>query len=218
MFRRVREGPLPPDWPEWAADKQARARHSRADILESLHLLLQSTAFDEISTESVASASGLSIGAVYARFPSKNSILQLLALLVAQDAENHVHDALANLEITCPVSDVAQAYVGVLVDQFVEHRSVIRQLRKATPSDVRLAQLMDAANRRIHAAVCQRIRAAAAFSGSVLDEERLAVALLTVNASAREIVIAGVAQSYDLPTDPASVARFLGQAFIAQLS
>jgi AcrR family transcriptional regulator len=213
----VRDGPLPSDWPDWAADRQARARHSRAAILDCFHQLLQSTAFEDIAIEQLASASGMSIGAVYARFPSKASILQLLALLILQDMENRVRDSLAALAFDSLISDVANAYVRVLVARLIEHRNIIRQLRTTAPADPRLTQLIEAGNRRIHAAVRQRVREAAASSQIQIDEERLGVALLTVNASAREILIAGSAGTYGLSTEPDAVARYLGRAFAVQL-
>jgi AcrR family transcriptional regulator len=68
--------------------KQRRSRESYARVLDAAHTLLEENGFEGFTVQEVAARSGVSIGAIYERFGSKESLLRAVhARLMASMSE-----------------------------------------------------------------------------------------------------------------------------------
>lgn len=173
--------------PEWAIDYQERSRKSRERVLGAAYGLIAEEG--DFTMEGLADRSGLSVGALYARFPSKGAVWSLLGLAVMEDGYLKIEGAIR--ECT-GAQDTLHAYLSTVISLFRRHRSVIRMLRQLRSESPDLAKIVNRANDRIHELLRGRIR-------PFLREEKheaLEYALFFASAAAREGVLYDALASY----------------------
>ncbi len=210
------ERPDAPPVPAWLIDHQARSRQTREAILEGAAELIQARSWADIGLKAVAEAAGVSVGAVYARFPSKEAILTVLGLVVLNAARHRFEAALEAMDDDSTLRDLASEYSFVLVEQFLRYRRLIMELRDAAALPEIRAQL-DRTNDAIHSAFLTRGRACVDQIGHSDPEVSLRYALFMTNAAAREACLYRALNTYQLDLDPKELAAHLAHALIAYL-
>ncbi len=204
VARMEREGTLP----GWATDHQERSRSSRQRVLAAACRLV--AADDAFTMESLATQSRLSIGALYARFPSKEAVLALLGLAIMEDGYLHIERATRD---GSSATATLRAYLATIISLFRRHRAVIRALRTFRATSPELARIISRANDRIHGLVRERVR-------PFLPEARyeaLEYALFVSSAAAREGVLYDALTAYHLDADDARLETEIHRAVTAYL-
>jgi AcrR family transcriptional regulator len=187
------------DWPDWLRDRQPRARRTREAILRTAHRLLQEKGYAQVTLREIADESGVSVGAVYDRFPSKEAILGTLGLVAFSGSIRLFESALDALPAEAGLDEIIEAYVGVLVDELHRYRSLIREIRARAGEEPELRALLAGTNRRVHELFLSRARAAVSDLTRDNSEQRLRFGLFLANAAAREAILSGALDTYELP-------------------
>jgi AcrR family transcriptional regulator len=199
--------------PDWLVDRQARSRQTRQTILSASHALIANRRWAGVTIPEISELAGVSVGAVYARFPSKEAVLTVLGWIVLSEASLRFASALD----TTPVEDggvaVVQAYVGVLVTEMIRHRRVLTELRESAPAVPEIRELLDRTNRTIHTAFIDRALHAVAPDRA----HDLRFGLFMANANAREAILTGSLATYALDLDAGDLSREISRAFVAYL-
>lgn len=176
IARMEREGTLP----DWAVDHQGRSRASRERTLEAAYRLIADAS--ELTMDAVAELADLSIGALYARFPSKEAVLVLLGLAVLEDGFLYIERALSD---QATVTQIMRSYVSRIVAVFRRHRAVILEMLRLRTGSPDMARIIRTTNERIHELVRSRLHPLLPDS----LHERLEFALFMASAAAREGVL-----------------------------
>jgi AcrR family transcriptional regulator len=199
--------------PAWLDDRQARSRATREQILRVSEDFVQRGSFEEMSMQELAEEAGVSVGALYARFPSKASLLELLGLVAFDAARAAFETALAALPPEARLGDVIDVYTSTLVDALVAHAPIIRQVRRHAGASSELQVLLRRTNEAIHGAFLRRAQTAGGDIRHPDPEKALRYGLFIVNAAAREAVIAGALDPYRLEGDHAELVAELARSF-----
>lgn len=193
------EGPDADNWPVWIHDRQPRARRTREAILRTAHKLLHARPYVEVTLREIAEETGVSVGAVYDRFPSKEAILTVLGLVTFSGTIRKFEAELSVLPDEAGLEDVIDAYVGALVDELHRHSFLIQEIRARAGEVPELRALLQQTNRRVHDAFLARARKAIADLPGDATESRLQFGLFLANAAAREAILSGALSVYGLP-------------------
>ena len=208
-------GPDADAWPDWMRDLQPRARRTREAILRTTWRLLHEQSYSDVTLREIADETGISVGAVYARFPSKEAILVVLGLVAFSASVRAFASAMDALPSEAGLDEVIAAYVGTLVAELHRHRALILEIRLRSADEPELRALLDRTNRRVHQAFLAR--ALAAGTGTSATERALRYGLFMTNAAAREAILAGALGVYNLPADLSELAGELSRSFAAYL-
>ncbi|MGD8494873.1 MAG: TetR/AcrR family transcriptional regulator [Gemmatimonadales bacterium] len=199
--------------PAWLDDRQARSRATRERILRVAESFVRRGSFDEMSMQELAEEAGVSVGAVYARFPSKATVLELVGLVAFDAARAEFEGALAALPPGAGLGEVIDAYTSTLVRALHEHARVLREIRGNASESSELRSLLRRTNGAIHEAFLGRARAIEGGIRHPDPEKALLYGLFMVNAAAREAVLAGALAPYGLEGDRAELAAELARSF-----
>ncbi|MHC4140453.1 MAG: TetR/AcrR family transcriptional regulator [Planctomycetota bacterium] len=184
--------------PAWLHDRQSRSRATRERILRAAERRIRAGSFSETSMQDVADDAGASIGAAYARFPSKESVLAMLGLVVFDAACTAFESALAALPAGARLERIMHAYVHTIVSELSRHRAVVIEVRQHAPRVPELRRLMDHTNQRMHGAFLDRARRCLHEVVTADPDRALRFALFTASAAAREAVLADALRPFDL--------------------
>jgi AcrR family transcriptional regulator len=217
LWSRVRQLDEAGDLPEWMTDRQQRARATRERVLSAASRLLERRPFVEVTMQDLAAEADVSVGALYARFPSKDAVLALLGLAVFA----HVCDRLVRALDAVPVREglrgVVEAYVDTLVAALYRFRSVVLALRKHAPGSPEISGLISGGNRAIHQTFLGRARRHVGEIGREHPDAALQWALFMTNAAAREAVLADALSHYTVGRGRRELRRELSHAAWAYL-
>jgi AcrR family transcriptional regulator len=116
---------VPAQSPEVRPPRQRRSRESFERVLDAAARLLEENGFEGFTVQEVASRSGVSVGAIYERFGSKESLLRVvhartMEALEAAVAVIETQDAPA--EPAAAIADAVARYARVVGD----HRRILR--------------------------------------------------------------------------------------------
>jgi len=203
--------------PAWLRDCQSRSRATRERILRAADQRIRQGSYSKISMQDLSDDAGISIGAAYARFPSKESVLAVLGLIVSDVACMALESALAALPEDARLESVMHAYVDTIVSQFKTHRALIVEVRRQAPDTPEIRRLMDQTNRRMHGTFLERARQCLDEIVSPDPDRALRFALFTASATAREAVLADALRPYDLTLSPKELAVAICHTAIASL-
>jgi AcrR family transcriptional regulator len=183
-------------FPEWMIDRQDRARATRERVLAAAARLLVRHRFDRITMQAIAAEAEISIGALYARFPSKDAVLGQLGLAVFADVHDRLERALNNLPEEAGLDAVVGAYVDMLVTALHRFRPVVLALRASAGAQSTVGSLAREANHAIHETFLARARHHSAEIAHRDPSAALQWVLFTTNAAAREAILTDALSHY----------------------
>jgi AcrR family transcriptional regulator len=199
---------------------QSRSRATRDAIVTAGLALLSGRDFDQVSVAEIAARAGISVGGFYARFRSKDALLEAVAAEVIADCTAAIDRALAPARmIGATVDEVIRAYINTMIRKFREHRDpilmILRHARSGGPE-------RQAAVRRFNNHVHGLLR------GLLSDRRRdiahpdpdLAVnmGLFLVSAAAREGVLGDNLRAYPVRITDDLLVTELTRVYVAYLS
>lgn len=132
------------------APLQARSRESLAKMLDAAERILERKEFDEMSIADIAAEAGLSVGAFYTRFRSKEALLAVLHERYEHERLEFLTNAFAAADRPgAGLAERARAFTGAIIALFRSRRGVLRSLvlknwRQGTETTGRTRQRVDA--------------------------------------------------------------------------
>jgi AcrR family transcriptional regulator len=179
-------GALPP--------KQIRSVDAIQRIAIAGRRLFDERDYDAVSVADIAAGAGMSVGAFYTRFPSKEHLVVHLIGDLADELAAAAHDELSADRLTGrTLADVVRLYFARMAEAFVRHRGVLRPatLIARQTQDAELRALL----RRFNADMHGRIRALLLERLPGMPREiaaaRIDMAILWSSAAMREVLLYG---------------------------
>jgi AcrR family transcriptional regulator len=106
--------------------RQRRSRESYERALQAARQLLEENGFEGFTVQEVAARSGVSVGAIYERFGSKESLLRVVHAAVMDSlARDNAAIEAAAVNGSDPAAAIAQAVAGV-ARVATDHRAILR--------------------------------------------------------------------------------------------
>ena len=119
--------PLVRDLPGILPTRQRRSQETTVALLEAGAELLRDCAFDELSIDELCRRVGVTIGAFYGRFESKDAFFAALMALAAKRSLAAIDEAVANDDRThAELEKVCQDVVAVITDVIRRNEGVLR--------------------------------------------------------------------------------------------
>src|ERR1051326_7166272 len=120
--------------------RQARSRETVDTILEATARVLVAKGYDNLSTNAVATAAGVSIGSLYQYFPNKEA---LVLALIERHMEQMNAAILAELArvATLPMAEAARCVIELTIRAHAVEPELHRVLTEQVPRIGRLAKL-----------------------------------------------------------------------------
>lgn len=108
---------------------QQRSRDTLARIVNATERLLDERSFEDVTVAEIVRTAHSSVGAFYARFPDKDSLLDYLDAVHAEDIIETVAELVDDpASETSPIQRVVGEVMGSLVGYFKTHHGVLRAL------------------------------------------------------------------------------------------
>lgn len=199
--------------------RRSQARLDRV-VAAAVAMLNRGVSYEALTMADVAREAGVSVGAIYTRFPSKEHLLAHLAHEWAVEAESALAEALPEgAGGTLTMQEVLELYFAVGARLFAKHRSVLRPLSlivRATSS----ADLRDAVrqfNTKSHGRLRELLLG---FGPQITHGDPAAAvdfAILAGSAALRELVLYQEPVS-DLVPDVTLLARELARVCLGYLT
>lgn len=201
------------------APQQARSRETERAITDALASLLREKPFADIGVAEIAERANISIGGLYARFPSKEALLEMVELGMLEDFKAVADGALAtDAFVGKGIDDVTRAYARLCITHFRMHRSEILQILRFTRPKSATEDRLRTFNQSVH----DRMRA-------LLFDRRDAIAgddkLRTINlglffasALCREVVLTRNLEVYPVTVTDEELIQEIGFAFSRYLT
>ncbi|HVT15525.1 MAG TPA: TetR/AcrR family transcriptional regulator [Thermoanaerobaculia bacterium] len=114
--------------PDLTAPRQERSRATRERILGALARLLERTTFDQISVAEVTAAAGCSMSSFYARFPSKEALLDAFLDRFFEFSAGEVSRALSQIAAAAGAANRARRLVEFMLRSYRAYRGLLRSL------------------------------------------------------------------------------------------
>ena len=208
------------DTPTVPLHRQERSRRTAERITSAALSLLERKSFGELSVAEIARKAGVSVGGFYARFPSKQALLQYFDATIVEGILERAGRELDSERLSgASARDVVTTYIRLAVRMFRRHRPVLQQvaLRSRTSTDPAFRERIRSANAFLHG----RFRALLEERKDEIGhpDPRLAVdlGLTFVSAAMREYVLFSEHRpGFAAIADPRLV-RELSDAFCAYL-
>jgi AcrR family transcriptional regulator len=119
--------PLVQDLPGILPTRQRRSQETTVALLEAGAELLRDCAFDELSIDELCRRVGVTIGAFYGRFESKDAFFAALMALAARRCLAAIDEAVANDDRAhAELEKVCRDLVGVVTDVIRRNEGVLR--------------------------------------------------------------------------------------------
>lgn len=206
--------------PSFRPPRQARSVATLDRIVRAAQELFAERGFDQTTVDDIVARAGSSKGSFYSRFADKDALLaylggECLVRAKATWAEQFDPDRVAGT----PLAEVIDEFVGRLLDEYQEQRSVLRALvleARLHPGNEfeRMTDDLDAHVRDTLAALLAA-RADEIAHGDPGQAAR--VGLLMLDATLREAVMFANGRGRPLAVPPAELRRELTRAFLAYL-
>jgi AcrR family transcriptional regulator len=208
------------DSPTVPLHRQERSRRTAERITSAALSLLERKSFGELSVAEIARKAGVSVGGFYARFPSKQALLQYFDATIVEGILERAGRELDSQRLAgASAREVVTTYIRLAVRMFRRHRPVLQQvaLRSRTSTDPAFRERIRAANAFLHGrfrALLEERRAEIAH-----PDPRLAVdlGLTFVSAAMREYVLFSEHRPDFVAIADARLVRELSDAFCAYL-
>jgi AcrR family transcriptional regulator len=210
----------PPPAPLVRPARQPRSRATRDRLVRAGLELFAARDFAAVSVAEIAARARVSVGGFYARFRSKDALLDAVTEQVLADAARVLARALAPRRMAgADIATVIGAYVRVMITNFRRHRAAIRMIRRHARQD---SAERRAALRRFNEEVHGRLRALLAERHAEIRHAApdLAVnlGLFLVSAAAREGVLGDALSVYPVRVSDEQLIAELTRAYVAYLT
>lgn len=174
------------------APRQARSERTTARITAAALALLERKSFAELSVAEIARRAGVSVGGFYARFPSKDALLQYFDATVVEGILARARTELDGERLAGRgAREVVQVYIALAVRMFRTDRQVLQQvaLRSRTSRDPAFRERIRAANRFLHGRFRELLNERRVEIGHPYPERAIDLGLTFVSAAMREYVL-----------------------------
>ena len=185
------------------APKQVRSVALLQRVAAAARDLFTTRDYELVTVADIAAAAGVSVGAVYTRFPSKEHLLVYLVGDVAEELSERMARALSpDRWRDSGLSEVVRFYLAEMAAAFVTHRWVLRPATIVARQvrDEALTRLLAEFNRRIHGQFRELVLAASSEIAHPDPAQAVDVVILMVSAAMREAVLYGEPVSRLAPT------------------
>lgn len=172
--------------------RQERSRRTSERIVAAALELLAEGTFESMTVSAVARRAGISVGGFYARFASKEALLDHLNHGIFDALVKTLEDALdADAVADLGVRAIVRRYLEIATDSFRRHRSVLRQvaLRSRTSVDPGFRARVREINRALHDALRARLAERADSIGHPDPGLAVDIALTAVSGAMREYLL-----------------------------
>ena len=178
----------------WGARPPKQARS--VDVIQRIAIagqeMLATRDYDTVSIADIASAAGVSVGAFYTRFPSKEHLVVHLMRDVAADLLTELQRELSDQRLAgCGVADVMRGYLSLMGRAFVRHRALLRPaslIARQTPH-AELREFLRRFNDTAHGHVRSLLLARLDMLPSDVAITRIDTAVLWSSAAMREVLL-----------------------------
>lgn len=131
----------PPELQWVRAPQQARSHDTLARLLDAAEALLEEAPWDQTTVAALVARGRSSIGAFYARFPDKDSLLQHLHQRRSAEGIQTADAALARERWEgVPIEPLVRAVVGFVAQDYVEHAGLHREIVRRNSVDPRFRE------------------------------------------------------------------------------
>ena len=171
---------------------QERSRRTADRITAAALELLGEGTFETMSVGEIARRAGISVGGFYARFASKEALLDHLNHGILEGLVASVRDELDPERVAgLGIREIVRRYLALAVRSFRRHQPVLRQvaLRSRTSLDPEFRERVRAANRAVHDEFRARLFERRAEIGHLEPEVAVDVGLTAVSGAMREYVL-----------------------------
>jgi len=211
---------LKPSPPHPLAPKQARSRQTAERITAAALALLERKSFAELSVQEIARRAGVSVGGFYARFPSKQALLQYFDATIVEGILSRAARELDSGRLAgVSARGVVRTYIGLAVTTFRRHQKVLQQvaLRSRSSQDQAFQQRIREANAFLHGRFRALLLERREEIGHPDPKLALDLGLTFVSAAMREYVLFAAFRPDFAPVKDGRLVRELTDAFCAYL-
>ena len=178
--------------PSPRAPQQERSRQTAVRITAAALELLATESFEEMTVSDIARRAGISVGGFYARFPSKDALLDYFQVDVFEGLLETARERLDDGRMAGRgAREVIETYISMAVDAFRRHRRVLQQvsLRSRTTGDEAFRERVRSANRFLHGRLRSLLREREGEIGHPDPELAIDIGLTFVSGAMREYVL-----------------------------
>lgn len=162
--------------------KQDRSRESLKRILDAAEFVLAELGYEKATLGAICSRAGLTVGAFYARFSSKEDLLEPLL----ERMEHSLREAIASLDVAedQPLDVVMERFIGELVVLYRTRRGLTRALTDAARSSAAVRRRLKKINAEAGDAIASKL---VRYRGE-MSNPHPRIALLVLFSTLREAV------------------------------
>ena len=171
--------------------RQARSRDTEDRIVAAARDLLRKRGVEAVTMQEIAARAGVSIGGLYARFPSKDSLAAFLAdRRVFEELERQ---SAIMIDDDATIEQIVRRYLTTAAALYRKNRSVLRAVYVATRAGT--DEALRARVREFNQALHSRLRTAILMRREEIEHPRpeaaVGLAILQMMATLREVVLFG---------------------------
>lgn len=177
----------------FTAPVQERSARTLRRMVEATREALETRRFDELTLADITAGAGVTVGAFYQRFPSKDALLAYLE----QEAYGEIRESGARLfaspspQHAPSTREVLRTFVAGMAALYQEHRGVLRELvQRSRSSEARQQRRMDM-TRDVVAGAVEWILERGGPVSHPEPRKALGVALLFTTSALRDVILFG---------------------------
>ncbi|MFL5385458.1 MAG: TetR/AcrR family transcriptional regulator [Longimicrobiaceae bacterium] len=122
---------LPEEVPPTHPPRQERSRETLARLLDAAEAVLAEGGLEAATVPAIAKRAGLSVGAVYRRFPDKDALLRAVYFrMIARARERNAANMNPELYAAMPLETVLRAMVRGIVQHYRENRTLLQAMHQ----------------------------------------------------------------------------------------
>lgn len=188
--------PLATDDELWGAlpPKQARSVDAIQRIAVAGQALFVERDYDDVSVADIAAAAGVSVGAFYTRFPSKEHLIVHLMRDVADELSTRLQREMSTDRMVAHgLADVMRQYLLLMGRSFVRHRALIRpaSLIARQTRDAQLRAILRRFNHTAHSHLRGLLLSRLVGLAPDVARIRIDAGILWSSAAMREVLLYG---------------------------
>lgn len=200
--------------------QQERSRRTTSRIVNATVRLLATRPFEEISVTDIARAARVSVGGFYARFPSKEALLDWFdENLLEEELKDREADWLKDNRDRQSLEQIIEETVAQAASFFGKHRELLSRIALSLRSDSNPESLKRARrfNEKIHELFLNAAMKHRSRIGHPDPELALRIGIMTVSAALREELLFGQRHLNAVSVNEKRLVRELTDLFLAYL-